>query len=429
MVSKQKEVMKHMEEELRLLSKLYIASLGTLEDILAVADLEMAPEKASQRVLVVKAITDWYEEQKKKEDGGTAAYLIINECLGPETNSGNSKLLETSPGKQPRSQDNPQAAKLNPFRKEFKIHGSIEPKKGLSFVSLARQIDSGVKKGYSEVEIVDGVVRAVPLGSGLRNYLEGRPELKLSSLRKILRAQYREKSATELYNQLGQLAQSSTEEAQEFLLRALEIRQKILFSSQEEEAEVTYEEKLVNRMFSRAVYTGLRNDVIRAELKPLLDAAKIDEEEIIQRLCTIASKEDERAAKIHKTVKTPKVSVNNNTVDNEESIDTKKKTVKEGTFTCELRELKAEIAALREVVNATQKDAPTSTPRRQRRNANRVCPMCRERGEGSCNHCWHCGSTEHYKAGCRQARANRRQSAPEPENGPGALRRDKQGPQ
>lgn len=155
MVSEKKEVMKHMEEELRLLSKLYIASLGTLEDILAVADLKMAPEKASQRVLVVKAITDWYEEQKKKEDGGIAAYLIINECLGPETNS---TLLETSPGKQPKSQDNPQTAKLNPFRKEFKIHGSIEPKKGMSFVSLARQIDSGVKKGYSEVEIVDGVV-------------------------------------------------------------------------------------------------------------------------------------------------------------------------------------------------------------------------------------------------------------------------------
>lgn len=179
-------------------------------------------------------------------------------------------------------------------------------------------------------------------------------------------------------------------------------------------------------MFSPAVYTGFRNDVIRAELKPLLDAAKIDEEEIIQRLCTIASKEDKRAAKIYKTVKTPKVCVNNNTVDSEEPIDTKKKPVKEGTFTCELQEL-AEIAALQEVVNATQKDAPTSTPRRQR-NANRVCPMCRERGEDSCNHCWHCGSTEHYKAGCRQARANRRQSAPEPENGPGALQRDKQGP-
>jgi hypothetical protein len=415
MASSEKE-MKRMEDDLLLLSKLYTATLGTLEDILVLAGVKMAPEKAAQRVLVVKAITDWYEEQKKNTDGGAAAYLIINECLGPEL-----KQTENSAGKQ--SQASLQPAKLNPFRKEFKIHGSVEPKRGLAFVSLARQIDSGVRKGYSDIEIVDGVVRAVPLGSGLRNYLEGRPALKLSSLRKILRAQYREKSATELYNLLGQLAQGSAEDAQEFLLRALEIRQKILFASQEEEAEVTYEEKLVNKMFNRAMYTGLRNEVIRAELKPLLDATTIDEEEIIQRLCTVASKEDERAAKIQKSVKTPKVCVNNNTVESEEPVDTKKKPVKEGTFTCELRELKAEIAALREVVNATQKDTPTNSSRRQR-NSNRGCPSCRERGEGSCNHCWHCGSAEHYKAGCRQARTNRRQSAPAPENGPGALRRD-----
>jgi hypothetical protein len=97
-----------------------------------------------------------------------------------------------------------------------------------------------------------------------------------------------------------------------------------LFSSQEEEAEVTYEEKLVNKMFSRAMYNGFRNEVIRAQLKPLLDATTIDDEEIIQRLCTIASKEDERAAKIQKSVKTPKVCVNNNIVDSEEPVDTEK---------------------------------------------------------------------------------------------------------
>lgn len=85
-------------------------------------------------------------------------------------------------------------------------------------------------------------------------------------------------------------------------------------------------------MFSGAVYTGLRNDVIWAESKPLLDAARVDEEEIIQRLCTIASKEDERAATIQNTVKTPKVCVNNNTVNSEDPIDTKKKNRKGGHF-------------------------------------------------------------------------------------------------
>lgn len=55
----------------------------------------------------------------------------------------------------------PQPAKLIPFRKKFKIHPSIKSKNELFFVSLARQIDSGVKKGYRENKIVDFVVQAV----------------------------------------------------------------------------------------------------------------------------------------------------------------------------------------------------------------------------------------------------------------------------
>jgi hypothetical protein len=57
-----------MEDDLLLLSKLYTATLGTLEDILVLVGVKMAPEKAAQRVLVVKAIPDWYEEQKKNTD-------------------------------------------------------------------------------------------------------------------------------------------------------------------------------------------------------------------------------------------------------------------------------------------------------------------------------------------------------------------------
>lgn len=55
---------------------------------------------------------------------------------------------------------------------------------------------------------------------------------------------------------------------------------------------------------------------------------------------------------------------------------------------------------------------------RCQRNADQVCPMWRE--ESSCNHCWHYGSTEHYKARWCKAKTNLRQSALEPENGPGA---------
>ena len=50
------------------------------------------------------------------------------------------------------------------LRREFKIHGVVAGdnfKDGLSFVSLARQIESGIKAGYKESEIVEAVIRAI----------------------------------------------------------------------------------------------------------------------------------------------------------------------------------------------------------------------------------------------------------------------------
>ena len=47
------------------------------------------------------------------------------------------------------------------FRRQFKIVGQIghpDEKDKLSFTSLTRQVDSGLKQGYSEQEIVDGVI-------------------------------------------------------------------------------------------------------------------------------------------------------------------------------------------------------------------------------------------------------------------------------
>ena len=50
------------------------------------------------------------------------------------------------------------------LRREFKIHEVVAGdnfKDGRSFVSLARQIESGIKAGYKETEIVEAVIRAV----------------------------------------------------------------------------------------------------------------------------------------------------------------------------------------------------------------------------------------------------------------------------
>lgn len=110
------------------------------------------------------------------------------------------------------------------WRKDFKIAGQIgEPgqKDMLTFSSLARQIENGLSKGYPEPDIVDALVRSIVSGVQLRMYLEGKSDLSLPTLRRILRSHYQERSATELYKQLTTEEQSDKETPQNFLIRAI----------------------------------------------------------------------------------------------------------------------------------------------------------------------------------------------------------------
>lgn len=174
------------------------------------------------------------------------------------------------------------APQNNPvWRKDFKIAGQIgEPgqKDKLTFSSLARQIESGFSKGYQEDEIIDAVIRAITPGLQLRSYLEGKSDLTLPVLRRILRSHYQERGATELYKQLSSEVQSSKETSQNFLLRAMDLRQKILFASQEAESGLKYDPVLVQSLFMHTILTGLQSDNIKNDMQPyLLQTATSDE--------------------------------------------------------------------------------------------------------------------------------------------------------
>ena len=61
------------------------------------------------------------------------------------------------------------------LRREFKIHGVVAGdnfKDGLSFASLAQQIESGIKVGFKETEMVEAVIHAVSPSLKVRSYLQ-----------------------------------------------------------------------------------------------------------------------------------------------------------------------------------------------------------------------------------------------------------------
>ena len=192
---------------------------------------------------------------------------------------------------------------LGLFKKEFKISGIITDTSSpdqLSFTGLIRQINTGISKGYKPEEICEGVIRSIQPASLLRSYLETMSitDLTLPRLRKILRTHYKEKSSTELFQELSNLVQLPKEDTQSYLIRALNLRQKVLFASQELESALKYDPVLVQGVFLHVVENGLRNDNIRNKIRPVLSQAHVQDEELIHQITTAIIAEEERITKL-----------------------------------------------------------------------------------------------------------------------------------
>lgn len=383
------------------------------------------------------------------------------------------------------------------WHKEFKISGQIgDPgqKDRLTFSSLARQIEHGLLKGFPETEIVDAVIRAIVPGMQLRSYLEGKNDLTLPTLRRILRCHYQEKSATELYKQLSSEAQSIKETPQSFLIRTLDLRQKILFASQESESGLRYDPVLVQNMFLHTVMTGLLNDNIKRDLQPSLEQAGVSDELLFEKLNIACAYESERQDK--KKMHAPQRSVTVHSAQSDYTTTEKKDKISQLSHSKSqtdilselqemkanmtlLKDLKAEVSSIKESMqqpsylqrqhpspvsgpdctpaqpapayhNSSQTHKPavqhgyhqatpvqysylqphstqhnylppppgqydhfppnqrygnqrplsTTSPRPKRR-----CYACQQENLEDCFHCFRCGSSEHFSAGCRMRRS------------------------
>ena len=69
----------------------------------------------------------------------------------------------------------------------------------------------------------------------LRSYLESVKDLTLNQLKSILRSHYWEKQGAELYQMLATLSQLPGEDPRSFLLRGMNIRQKLILQGSQED--------------------------------------------------------------------------------------------------------------------------------------------------------------------------------------------------
>lgn len=307
------------------------------------------------------------------------------------------------------------------FRKDFRISGHVgesTSKDTLSFSSLEHQIDSGLRKGYPEVEVMEAVIRAVNPGLKLRSYLEGKTDLTLATLRQILRAHYAEKDATVLYQQLTKAVQGPSETALDFLVRVLDLRQKVLFASERAQSGLKYNKELVHSQCSQSIMTGLTNDNIRAEMRMYLQDENSSDELLLQKMQVAQYNENERAQKVKVTNKaTHRASLNsvergedeNDPLTTTVPVKPNKSTKENPLFkkmeesNTAIRELTGQVASLvqtvqreRKTVDGNQTKAPATAFKRPRRR----CASCQQ-DDKDCDHCFKCGSETHWAKGCR----------------------------
>ena len=128
------------------------------------------------------------------------------------------------------------------LRKDFKIRGIIGnsgQKDRISFISLTNQINDGRTAGYSDNEIVGGVLKAMSTNLCLINVLETMECLTLDSLLRSLQAHLEEGNAPDLWSQLTSMAQLFDETAYHFVMRCLETHHKDIVASKQTD-DITY---------------------------------------------------------------------------------------------------------------------------------------------------------------------------------------------
>ena len=195
------------------------------------------------------------------------------------------------------------------------VIGDTKDAKHINYTNLMSQVADGRASGFKDDEIARAIKKAIAANSHLRTYFDSVETMELGKMLSILRDFFQEKSASELFAELGQLCQNPTEKSTDFLLRAMQARQRTTSAAAAEGN--LYDTKLVQGTFIRALKTGLREEAIRAQLSPHLNQSKPDDSVLLREvnLADLEYEEKMKKQKRDRRVTIAQASVNPTTYD------------------------------------------------------------------------------------------------------------------
>ena len=274
------------------------------------------------------------------------------------------------------------------YRRQYKIVGSIGGDAGLSYSSIMSQVRDGQRMGYRDHEIVAGLKLATSAkASRLRGFLDIASSLTVEKVLKFVREHLQEKTASELLDDLSNLAQSKDESDIDFMIRCFEVREKVTAATQLED--YTLDPKLIYTKFCRSVCTGFMRETIRARMKMMLDPAKppVEYEDLLREV-NVTSSECKESEEKHKREKVSVKAVQFEEENKELHQRLANSDQRSARMAKQLNALEARLAE------------PAPPARRQQRYGGR-CKPCREARKERCNHCFNCnGEDGHYARDC-----------------------------
>lgn len=301
-------------------------------------------------------------------------------------------------------------------RRELKIQGGQIGDQGsdLSYNSVCRQIEEGLKEQFSDAEVVRAVLRVIKPGN-FKDMLMVKDDLTVDELKDFLHSHLGEQSNTELFQELMCTKQKDNETPQQFLYRIIGLKQKILLASKHADTDVKYNASTVQDVFLHTVHQGLahKHEDIRRELKPLLVDSSVPDEVILKQMKKVMSDESERQRRLGPASRQKSTNVHSAEVGitaaqcppnvREESSGRKPKPDMIQQLTEKVEKLTSLVELMQQSIHPQkteqQTQARTGKTDRQR-DRPYGCSKCVEQNLPNCPHCFHCGEEGHRAVGC-----------------------------
>ena len=392
-----------------------IFRVSTADELQKVANAWELPEgdwKDKQSREVLRKLQDKLDEDMIDEETKEKLYLKTVPCLA---SSNSQKMMKVLLGQRDEVLNSTNVQNVSvqellqssTLRKDLKINGIIggsREREQVTYMGLLSQVDEARVKEYSDDEIARSVRKIVAPGCSLRTLLDAKPDMTLQNVLALIRSFLKEKSSTELFQELNNTCQRENEDAQEFVLRAMELREKIIMASDADGA-LKYDSQLVQDMFTHTVRTGLLDEGVRGRLDPFLtEGVRVTDEFLISKVNTASSEEKERQNKQNKTKRVMVNQVQTTT----------------GAMSADMQSVMQGMREMKEKINEIQLEMMQSrrgnvTYGRARggsrggflsssRGRGWGCQSCREHNRGfDCRHCFRCGEESHRAYECPKA--------------------------